>query len=99
MKGEFIRIGRRKIEGFVIPIGDVNLVFARTEKGLVGCGAFDVTALEKFGYAAAKVKPKGDSVRDLDDLMAGEIAAANPSAEKLGITVGMTGKEASEMLL
>ena len=63
MKGEIIRIGKKEIEGFVIPIGKVNLVFARTDKGLVGCGAFDVMALEKFGYAAAKVKPKGEAFK------------------------------------
>lgn len=98
MKSEIIRTGKKEIEGFVIPIGKVNLVFARTEKGLVGCGAFDVTALEKFGYAAAKVRPKGESVKDLDDLMSGEIAAANLSAEKLGIKEGMTGKDAINLL-
>lgn len=98
MKGEVIRIGKKEIEGFVIPIGKVNLVFARTEKGLVGCGAFDIMALEKFGYAAAKVRPKGESVSNLDDLMAGEITAANQSAEKLGIKEGITGKEALELL-
>jgi uncharacterized protein YunC (DUF1805 family) len=98
MKGEIIRLGKKEIEGFVIPIGTVNLVFARTEKGLVGCGAFDVMALEKFGYAAAKIKPKGESVRDLEDLMIGEITAANSSAEKLGIKEGMTGKDALALL-
>jgi len=98
MESEIIRIGKKEIEGFVIPIGTVKLVFARTEKGLVGCGAFDVMALDKFGYAAAKVKPRGESVRDLDDLMSGEIAAANSSAEKLGIKEGMTGKDALVLL-
>jgi len=98
MNSEVIRINNKEIEGFVIPIGKVNLVFARSEKGLVGCGAFDVMALEKFGYAAAKVRPKGESVSSLDDLMNGEIAAANPSAEKVGIKEGMTGKEALNLL-
>ena len=98
MKGEIIRIDKKEIEGFVIPIGKVNLVFARNNRGLVGCGAFDVMALEKFGYAAAKVRPKGESVSDLDDLMTGEIAALNPSAEKLGIKEGMSGKEALNLL-
>jgi uncharacterized protein YunC (DUF1805 family) len=98
MKSEIIRIGKKEIEGFVIPIGKVNLVFARTDKGLVGCGAFDVMALEKFGYAAAKVRPKGESVGDLDDLMNGEIAAVNPSAEKLGIKEGMSGKDAIALI-
>ncbi|MBN1431991.1 MAG: YunC family protein [Methanomicrobiaceae archaeon] len=98
MKGEIIRIGKKEIEGFVIPIGKVNLVFARNNRGLVGCGAFDVLALEKFGYAAAKVRPNGESVSNLDDLMTGEISAVNPSAEKLGIKGGMSGKDALNLL-
>jgi uncharacterized protein YunC (DUF1805 family) len=85
----------KKIEGHVIPIGPVNLVFARTEKGLVGCGAIDVIALEKFQIAAAKVRPVGSSsVSSVNDLLAGEIVAVNQYAQVSGITIGMSGKDA-----
>jgi uncharacterized protein YunC (DUF1805 family) len=88
-------IGGKKAEGFVIPLGPVNLVFVKTEKGLVGCGAVDVQALEKFGYPAAKVRPSaGPSIRTVDDILTGTIAAANGPARALGITEGMSGREA-----
>ncbi|MBP2133535.1 uncharacterized protein YunC (DUF1805 family) [Methanomicrobium sp. W14] len=92
-------INEKEAEGFVIPIGKVSLVFMKTEKGMIGCGAFDVGALEKFGYPAAKVKPAGNSVKDINDLLSGEIAAANSSAEKLGIKKGMSGKEAAAFIV
>ena len=98
MKEIKVQLEKKTGDGFVIPLGDVNLVFVRTDKGMVGCGAFDVTALEKFGYPAAKVKPKGSSVRNIDDLMEGEIAAVNPSGGKLGIRAGMSGRDALNLL-
>ena len=99
MKSMKIALEGKEAEGFVIPIGSVNLVFAKTEKGLIGCGAFDVIALEKFGYPAAKVKPKGNSVKDIDDLLEGTIALVNPSGEKTGIKEGMSGKEALKLIV
>jgi uncharacterized protein YunC (DUF1805 family) len=88
-------ISGKKFEGHVIPIGPVNLVFARAEKGLVGCGAIDVIALEKFQVPAAKVRPVGTtSVSTIDELLAGEIVAVNQYAQPSGITIGMSGKDA-----
>ncbi|MDK2973770.1 MAG: hypothetical protein PWP08_141 [Methanofollis sp.] len=98
---ETLRVPLRKkeAEGFVIPLGPANLVLAKTDLGLVGCGAVDVAALEKFGYPAAKVRPAdGPSIRDVDDLLAGTVVAANGPASKRGIVPGMTGKEALELL-
>jgi uncharacterized protein YunC (DUF1805 family) len=66
---------------------------------MVGCGAIDVMALDRFSYPAARVKPsQGTSIGTLDDLLAGIIKDANESAGKLGIKVGMTGREALDLL-
>ncbi|OPX66817.1 MAG: hypothetical protein A4E37_01807 [Methanoregulaceae archaeon PtaB.Bin056] len=85
--------------GFVIPLGPVNLVGVAASKGLVGCGAIDVAALEKFGYPAARVRPSvGSSVSTIADLLAGVVKEANEGAKRLGVTVGMTGKDALDLL-
>lgn len=85
--------------GYVIPAGPVSLVFVVAARGMVGCGAFDVPALNAFGYPAARVRPSaGPSIATVDDLMAGVIKEANESARKIGITDGMTGKEALDLL-
>lgn len=95
MTTEPFSLGGKKIEGHVIPIGPVNLVFARAEKGLVGCGAIDVIALEKFKIAAAKVRPVSTpSVSSIEELLTGEIVAVNQYAQTVGITIGMSGRDA-----
>jgi len=97
MEGVRISLTEKEAEGFVIPLGPANLVFAKAGRGLVGCGAIDVAALERFGYPAARVRPAdGPSIRDLDDLLAGTVVLANGPATALGVVPGMTGKEALE---
>lgn len=94
-----IQLTRKQADGYVIPLGTINLVNVVTDMGMVGCGAFDVAALNNFGYPAAKVKPsKGGSIATIDDLMQGIVKEVNPAAEKLGLKVGITGKEALDLL-
>ncbi|MDH7509918.1 MAG: YunC family protein [Methanolinea sp.] len=86
-------------EGFVVPLGPVNLVGVVARKGMVGCGAVDVAALEKFGYPAARVRPStGPSIATIEDLLAGIVKEANSSAQGLGVREGMTGREALDLL-
>ncbi|MGD0079257.1 MAG: YunC family protein [Methanoregula sp.] len=98
---EFIEVhlSRKTADGFVIPLGPANLVAVKTDVGMVGCGAFDVAALDSFSYPAAKVRPAfGPSIADTDDILKGIIKEANRSAMGRGIKTGMTGKEALELL-
>ncbi len=94
-----IQLAEKQADGYVIPLGGIKLVSVVTDMGMVGCGAFDVAALNNFSYPAAKVRPsRGDSITSIDDLMAGIVKEVNPAAEKLGLKTGITGKEALEML-
>ena len=90
-----VAVDGRTVDVVVQPIGPVNLVYARTERGILACGAIDPAALEKFGIATARVKPAtGGSIGTLDDLLAGEVREANAPAQVLGIQPGMTGRAA-----
>lgn len=94
-----VKLAKKEADGYVIPLGKVNLVNVVTDLGMVGCGAFDVAALNNFGYPAARVKPsRGSSISTIDDLLVGVIKDANDAAEKMGIKVGMSGKEALDLL-
>jgi len=85
--------------GYVIPLGPVNLVCMVTSRGLVGCGAFDVGALAGFDYPAARVRPtRSSSIVTIDDLLEGTIRETNKPAENLGVKIGMSGKEALDLL-
>ncbi len=94
-----IQLSRKKADGFVIPLGPANLVAVKTDVGLIGCGAFDVAALDSFSYPAAKVRPSlGPTIADTDDILKGIVKEVNRSAFGRGIRTGMTGKEALELL-
>jgi len=94
-----VQLSRKVAEGFVIPLGHVNLVGIKTDTGLVGCGAFDVAALDSFSYPAAKVRPAiGPSIATVNDILTGIVKEANRSAMGRGIKNGMTGRQALELL-
>ena len=94
-----VQLTRKVAEGFIIPLGPANLVAVMTDVGMVGCGAFDVAALDSFSYPAAKVRPAiGPSIVDTDDILEGIIKEANRSALGRGIRTGMTGRQALELL-
>jgi uncharacterized protein YunC (DUF1805 family) len=96
-----VQLAKKQADGYVIPLGpgQVNLVCVVTDMGMVGCGAFDVAALNNFGYPAARVGPsRGSSIATIEDLLQGIVKEVNPAAERLGLKVGMAGREALDLL-
>jgi uncharacterized protein YunC (DUF1805 family) len=94
-----VQLAKKQADGYVIPLGQVNLVSVVTDVGMLGCGAFDVAALNNFGYPAARVRPsQGSSIATIEDLLQGIVKEVNPAAEKLGLKVGMAGREALDLL-
>jgi uncharacterized protein YunC (DUF1805 family) len=94
-----VQLTRKMAEGFIIPLGPANLVAIMTDVGMIGCGAFDVAALDSFSYPAVKIRPSiGPSIVDTDDLLKGIVKEANRSAMGRGIKNGMTGRAALELL-
>ena len=95
IRHERTTVDGRPVEVVVLPIGPVNLVYGRTERGILACGAIDPAALERFGIAVARVRPTtGTSIASLEDLLAGEVREANATAQALGIAAGMSGRAA-----
>lgn len=94
-----VHLTKKTAQGYVIPFGPVNLVTVLTDAGMVGCGMFDVSALDSFSFPAAKVRPAaGPSIVDIDDVLKGIVREANRSAMGRGIRNGMTGRQALELL-
>jgi uncharacterized protein YunC (DUF1805 family) len=71
-----------------------------TEAGLVGCGIYDLKTAAEFGQAVAIARgtPQQPLVEP-EDLLDAKIVDATPQARELGVRVGMTGREAVEILL
>lgn len=99
MKQETIQIGGKTAQGYEIPVGPVNLVFATTGNALIGCGLIDAMVFDKFNYPAARLKAtKGPYIVTVGDLLAGEVREANETAKKLGVTPGLSGRQALEIM-
>ena len=93
-----IHLSKKQADGYVTPLGPINMVNAMTDVGMVCCGVFDVWAMERFGYPAVKVTGSSRSIANVDDLLNAKVIEVNPSAEKRGVKVGITGREALELL-
>jgi uncharacterized protein YunC (DUF1805 family) len=71
-----------------------------THRGIVGCGIYDIATATEFGQAIAIAKgtPSNPLVVP-EDLLNAKIVNLTPRASELGITLGMTGREAVEKML
>jgi len=71
-----------------------------TGAGLVGCGIYDLKTAAEFGQAVAIARgtPQKPLVNP-EDLLDARIVDATPQAQALGVRIGMTGRDAAELLL
>lgn len=71
-----------------------------TRVGIVGCGIYDIDTATEFGQvlAIARGTPEHPLVEPAD-LLDAKIVAATTKAKELGIAVGMSGREAVELML
>jgi uncharacterized protein YunC (DUF1805 family) len=71
-----------------------------TRVGVVGCGIYDLETAAEFGQAVAIARgTPAEPLVEPEDLLEARIVGATPQAEALGITAGMTGREAVERML
>ena len=71
-----------------------------TSKGLVGCGIYDIRAANEFNLAVAIARgTPSNPLREPEDLFEAKILEVSNAAERLGISPGMTGREAVEKML
>lgn len=71
-----------------------------TRKGIVGCGIYDLETAAEFGQAIAIAKGTPDNpLVEPEDLFESSIVGVTPQAAECGIEIGMTGKQAVELML
>src|SRR5947199_4048771 len=71
-----------------------------TKAGIVGCGIYDLETPAEFGQAIAIAKgTPACPLVEPEDLLEARIVGRTPQAAALGIRVGMTGREAAELML
>lgn len=97
---EIVSIGEKRARGYTIPLGPVNIVMVIMERGILGCGAIDTEALEKFGIPAVRVTGReGRLIATTRDLLEGVVSGVNQGAAERGVRTGMSGKDAAMLLL
>ena len=94
MAASKIEIGNRKLDAFSVKTENSVILLIRSEKGMLGCGYFSIDAANKLGDALAIVT----GVKDFDDMLKSKIKSVSIKAKELGISEGMTGKEALELI-
>jgi len=71
-----------------------------TRAGIVGCGIYDLQTAAEFGQAIAIAKgTPANPLVEPEDLLEAAIVGCTQQAASLGITTGMTGREAAERML
>jgi catechol 2,3-dioxygenase-like lactoylglutathione lyase family enzyme/uncharacterized protein YunC (DUF1805 family) len=71
-----------------------------TPAGIVGCGIYDLKTPAEFDQAIAIAKGTPASpLTEPEDLFDARIVGVTPKAESFGVRVGMTGREAVELML
>lgn len=70
------------------------LLIIKGSKGFLACGYINVETCEKTGEACAIVT----GVKNHDDMLNAEVKAVSAEAARLGVRLGMKGKEVLEIL-
>lgn len=71
-----------------------------TSRGLVGCGIYDIRPANEFNLAVAIARgTPAKPLAEPEDLFDAKILEVSQAAERLGVRVGMTGREAVEAML
>lgn len=92
-----LEIGGGTAEGIIVPElageGHASLIAIRLKRGFLMCGYLSLEKAEQLGDAAVRVAGAG-----FDEVLANRITGMTEKARALGVTDGMTGAEAAEIL-
>ena len=91
---EKIELDNGSAVGLDMQMQNASLILIKADKGFVMCGYLDIDTATALGDAAVKVK----GVKTFDDVLQAPVVGATQEAINLGIKVGMTGKEALELM-
>ena len=85
-----ITLNGKEFEGISVATQHTGVLLVKAKNGLLGCGYFSVATADKVGDALAVVTGVGS----FDDMLAAPVKGVSPAAAALGVSVGMSGREA-----
>lgn len=80
----------KEFTAYSIPTNNTFVLIIGAENGFLGCGYLNVEVANKVGDICAIVT----GVKTPDDMLNAKVIAVSEAAVKLGVTIGITGKEA-----
>ena len=91
MISEELKIEGKTFNAYSISLDPAPFLLIRAaDKSFLACGFLDIAAADNLSSCAAKIR----GVKTFDDMLKAEIVAVTKEAEKKGIRIGMTGKDA-----
>ena len=94
MQIEKIELQNGSAIGLSFHMQSAPLLLIKADKGFVMCGYLDMETADMLGDVAVKVK----GVNTFDDVLEASVVGATEPAINLGIKMGMTGREALELM-
>lgn len=89
-----IDIDGRIALGVEVKLPKTTLLVITTDKGYIMCGALDVALLNERLSDRNIIAARALGVRTLEQLLEAPLESVTHTAESMGITAGMTGREA-----
>ncbi|MFC6332650.1 YunC family protein [Paenibacillus septentrionalis] len=85
--------------GTEVKLPKTSLLSISSDKGYIMCGALDVALLNDKLKDRQIIAARAVGVRTLDELLHAPLESVTHEAERLGVTVGMRGIDALELML
>lgn len=95
MQSRDISFGEKKATGLEMDLPNARLVLASGKRGFVMCGYLNLEAAENLKDAAAVVT----GVKTIDELLEKKVVRVSSQAKRLGVRIGMSGREALKKFL
>lgn len=93
-----MHIGERTVLGVEVLLPKTTLLSISTDKGYIMCGALDVGLLNTKLQDRGIIAGRAVGVRTLEQLLEAPLESITHEAEQLGITVGMKGSDALQLM-
>jgi uncharacterized protein YunC (DUF1805 family) len=89
MDKKIIELDKGQAEGFRIDLDNAPLILVKAKRGYVMCGYLNINAANKLGDIAGRVT----GVKSFEDVLNAEILEISDNAKKVGLTVGINGRD------
>jgi uncharacterized protein YunC (DUF1805 family) len=89
-----VMIDQHQFTAITIELPKTNFMAITTDKGYIMCGALDVALLNEKLKDRGIIAGRAVGVRTIEQLLDAPLESVTFEAEKLGISVGTTGRDA-----